>query len=111
MKLSALFVLFLFSTTAFAHIEEGTWKGMSSVDGEEFLIYHPRTVDTTTGAVSFNHDFFEAVRATSVGSNSLVNEMLHTPAFEGPSAFKWTKHNWRAHALETLDCKGLKHFP
>ncbi len=143
MRISALFVVILFfcTTTSFAHIEEGTWKGVNSangsectlqvfeqtfetgtphplnerirvqVSGEEYQIYHPRSVDTATGAVSFNHDFFEAVRATAVGSNSLVVEMVHTPAFEGPSAYKWTKHNWRTRALETLDCQGLKHFP
>jgi len=128
----------LASVTAFAHIEPGVWKGVNPdgkectlevfeqtfesnlrhplnerirvrVNGDEFQIYHPRAIDETKGVVTFNHDYFEGVLANSEGSNALVINMLHSDDFEGPTAFRWIRDNWKTHQGAMLTCERLKH--
>lgn len=138
--LIALAVLTSFTAlSAFAHIEPGIWKGVNPdgkecvlevfeqtfesdvrhplnerirvrVNGDEFQIYHPRAIDATKGLVSFNHDFFEGVLATSVGSNAIVITMVHSDEFEGPSSFRWMRDNWKTGDGAMLTCEKLKHI-
>lgn len=135
----ALTSVALSTPSALAHIEPGIWKGVASdgtecalevfeqtfengmrhplnerirvrLYGDEFMIYHPRAIDLATGAVTFNHDLFEGILATSTGSNALVIDMAHTEEFEGPTGYRWIRDNWKTKSSVTVTCRSLRHL-
>lgn len=136
--LALTFLTAFAALSASAHIEPGVWVGKSAsgkecalevfeqtfdrdvhhplnerirvrVNGDEFRIYHPREIDLRKNVVKFNHDRFESVLPTGVGSNALVIDMLHAKDFEGPTGFRWIEDNWKTKASRSLTCLGLKH--
>lgn len=134
--LSSLIALFA-TAPAFAHIEPGVWTGVSlagkecilevyeqsferdvrhplnerirvRTNGDEFKIYHPRTIDPKKGLVSMNHDRFEGILSTPTGSNALVVEMMDTKEYEGPTSYKWIEDNWKTNQSGTITCLQLR---
>lgn len=132
------FLALIVASSALAHIEPGVWTGVSlagkecvlevyeqsfdrdvrhplnerirvRVNGDEFKIYHPRTVDVKKGLVSMNHDRFEGILATAMGSNALVIDMMHSKEFEGPTGYKWIEDNWKTNKSGTITCLKLRH--
>jgi len=137
-SVTALTTLALSTTSAFAHIEPGLWKGVMSdgkecalevfeqtfendlrhplnerirvrLNGVEFKIYHPRSIQLEKGLVTFNHDFFEAILPTATGSDALVIDMAHTEEFEGPTGYRFISHNWKTKSSVTVTCSSLRH--
>lgn len=127
----------LMSLSAYAHIDQGIWKGVVSpsadcfmevgaqifennlphplnerikikVGSTDYLIRHPYSINATSGEVSFNHDLFEGVVATKTGAFALVIKMAHTDEFEGPVEFSVMEHNWKTGNKELVHCKELK---
>lgn len=127
----------VFSLTAVAHIEEGTWKGVVSADANCFMdagaqtfennlhhplnerisvkigsttysVHHPYSINAKDGSVSFNHDLFEGVVPTETGAFAVQIKMAHTASFEGPVSFVVMEHNWKTGAKEVVNCSDLK---
>ena len=127
----------LFSFPAFAHIEEGTWKGVVSADANCFFevgaqtfenglahplnerieitvgstkysVHHPYSIDAKDGTVAFNHDLFEDVVATATGAFAIQIKMAHTADFEGPVSLSVMEHNWKTGSKEVVSCDQLK---
>ncbi|MFZ3229724.1 MAG: hypothetical protein WA160_05940 [Pseudobdellovibrio sp.] len=137
MKNLLLSSILLISISTFAHIDPGTWKGIVAENADCYMevgaqtfennlphplneriaitigstaysVHHPYAMNTTDGAVSFNHDLFEAVVPTSTGAFALQIKMLHTAAYEGPESLSVMEHNWKTGAKEILKCSQLK---
>jgi hypothetical protein len=99
-------VLVFVSSIAFAHVEPGTYRGMTpegkecsmsagatyfennvrhplneridvSAGGADFKVGHPPIVDAGQSVAFFNHDLFQGVLPTSTGAQALVIEMSH----------------------------------
>lgn len=127
----------LISTSAFAHIEPGTWKGVVSADANCFMevgsqtflnglahplnerieitvghtkysVHHPYVINAADGTVAFNHDLFEDVVPTATGAFAIQIKMAHTADFEGPVALSVMEHNWKTGAKELVKCDQLK---
>jgi hypothetical protein len=137
MKSLILVATTLLSISAFAHIEPGTWKGVVSADANCFMdvgaqtfennlphplneriaitvgsttysVRHPYSMNTGDGTVSFNHDLFEGVVATSTGAYAIQIKMAHTADFEGPLSLSVMEHNWKTGDKEVVNCDQLK---
>lgn len=127
----------LISYSAFAHIEEGTWKGVVSADANCFMeagaqtfennlahplneriaitvgsttysVHHPYAINAKDGSISFNHDLFEGVVATATGAFAIQIKMAHTADFEGPVSMSVMEHNWKTGDKEVVNCDQLK---
>lgn len=141
---SILLVLSLFSFSALAHIELGTYKGTNSsgyecnlhvmeqyyIDNKKhplnervkvavesnklsktnFTVNHPSAINVQTLEVSFNHDQFQGLLATSTGAQALIVEVSHEPTKEGPQAFIFVDHNWKTGNRIPFECKDLKYL-
>jgi hypothetical protein len=80
-----------------------------NIDGEDFNIQHPATIDLEKGVTYFNHDQFQAVQPTTKGSKALVIKMVHSKEFEGPSEFTLINSEWKSGQNQVIQCTGLKH--
>lgn len=125
--------LALIPTAAFAHVEPGTYTGITAdksvcsmvagaqyfvddkphplneriritVDGTEFVVGHPAVIDTSKDLVSFNHDLFQGVRATNTGAQVLEIVMSHEPGKEGPVSFALVENFWKTGKKTALRC-------
>ena len=138
MKSLILTVIFLTSTAAYAHIDQGTWNGETSgdnlkcsmlvgnttylnnlkhplnerieitIDGQAFAVKHPTTLDFNSAVIDFNHDLFEGELATSTGATAVQIIMNHDPANKGPVSFNLINHNWKTNGTTRVICNSLK---
>lgn len=136
MRYILLFTLLL-SSPALAHVEVGTYKGMTP-DGKEcsmhagvtyfeknmphplneriqitvgadvFVVGHPPVVNAAEGTAFFNHDVFQGVLPVASGARAIEIEMVHTDAFEGPARFTWIENNWRTREKSVYTCTNLQ---
>jgi hypothetical protein len=138
MKSMITFIVSLISISSFAHIEPGTWTGKTSAgaecsfeafeqtfeqdlhhplnerirvraNGDELMIRHPFGIDGEKGLVTFDHDHFEGLLPTKTGSKAIIIDMAHSEEFEGPTAFRWIDHDWKAKTSTLTVCSGLLH--
>jgi hypothetical protein len=139
MKTSLLLSLVAFAVASpcFAHVEIGTYSGLSDagapcsvqvlqqsfeggmhhplnervqvqVETEQFTLAHPAVVDAEKSLASFNHDVLQAVVAIQGGARAVILEMDHSPGKDGPSAFHLVTSDWRTGTGTTAHCRGLK---
>lgn len=136
MKSIALFFSF-FPVLAWAHIEDGLWKGVDSngqacemnvaqnyfennmphplnerikvmIGSEEFVLRHPPVINLTEKVAAFDHDVFESIVPNSKGAKALVVKMNHTPGSEGPTEYHVISHEYRADRRSVTSCTALK---
>jgi hypothetical protein len=127
----------LAATPAFAHIEPGTYKGVtnggkecSMVAGEQyfennkphplnerirvtvgettFVVRHPPVIRSEESLVFFNHDLFQGLEPTDTGARALEIEMVHSAELEGPRSFTWMENSWKEGRRESYRCNGIK---
>ncbi len=137
MKTLISIVLFSLSFSTFAHIAQGTWKGVISEKANCFMevgaqtfennlpnplneriavtigsttysVRHPYSINPVDGRISFNHDLFEGVVATETGAYALQIKMLHTDNYEGPESLSVMEDNWKTGMKEVVNCNQLK---
>ena len=126
----------LLATPAFAHIDEGTWKGTTAdgkecslvagqqyferdlrhplneripvtVDGTAFTLPHPSSIDAAKAQVGFDHDRFHGLLPNPTGADAIEVQMEHSESFEGPRSFTLIRHNWKTRTSTSLTCSGL----
>ena len=131
------FLLMIFSTTVFAEIQPGVWKGVVSDQAYCFMdvgpttfvngfphplnerieikigqtiysVKHPHSVNAETGEISFNHDLFEDVVPTATGAFALQIQMDHSTGRERPQSLVVMEHDWKTGFKEVLNCHSLK---
>ncbi len=132
--------LVFIATPAFAHVEPGTYKGMTSdgkecsmvagkqyfenntphplneripvtVEGKTMHVGHPPVIDSKEALVFFNHDLFQGVLPTSTGAQAIEIEMVHSAEFEGPRSFTYMENFWKAKQRQSYKCNDLKWIP
>lgn len=135
---SLLMTVSFLSVTAQAHIEVGEWQGITKDGqpcvmtvgtayfennlphplneripvtnaGKTIVVHHPSKMDVATATVTFNHDLFQGILATTTGARAIEIEMVHTPQFEGPKAFTLMEDFWQARRQVSYRCDNLKH--
>lgn len=133
-----LTILNLFSNTASAHVEPGTFSGKTPdgtdcfmvagktefIDGlkhplneripmtvgtMKFTVNHPTKIDSSKGTVTFDHDLFQGLLATKTGANAIEIVMEHSGTYEGPRSFTVMEDSWAAKKQVTFKCLDLKH--
>lgn len=138
MKIFLILAILFFARGAFAHIEEGTYAGVTAqgdkcsmvagknyflnntphplnerieiqVNNENFVVHHPLVVNPDEPVAAFNHDLFEGVIPTKTGALGLVIKMSHTETFEGPSEFSFIQHEYKTDKRSVLTCLNLQH--
>lgn len=136
MKLFIITLLGLFTSSSFAHVEEGKYTGKLTdgsecsfeslgtsfenntphplnervqikFNGVEYTLSHPAVVNSSTGEVSFNHDLLQSVVPTKKGAQAFIIHMIHTPEKEGPASFEFLTHEWKANLKTSIICNDL----
>ena len=135
MKLLGTILCFL-PLTAFAHIDEGVFKGKTEdgstcemkslgtyfednmkhplnervkllVNGITYIVQHPAIIDETKPVAGFDHDQFKGYVANKTGATALVVKMDHSGEIEGPSEFYLITHTYKPDSRTMLKCSGL----
>jgi hypothetical protein len=138
LKITTLLLFTFVAATSFAHVEPGTWKGKTTegkecamvadktyfeggtrhplnerikiaVDGAEFIVGHPASVDLEKNAIQFNHEAFQSIVPMASGARALIIEMMHSETHEGPAAFTLVENKWGTAEKTSLKCLELKH--
>ena len=121
---------------AFAHVEPGTYKGLTA-DGKEcsmiagktyfennahhplneriditigehqFKVGHPPIFSAKDAVISFNHDAFQGLIPTSKGAVAVEIEMVHSEEFEGPRSFIFVENKWKEKIRESYKCENI----
>lgn len=134
----AILLTLLISSSVFAHIKPGLWKGVDTtgqdcfmqvgaqtfvtgmahplnerievtIDGNNFSLQHPPVVSVEKSIVKFNHDLFESVLATKTGAAAVIIKMSHAEGFEGPTEWTTLNHTWSEEKAVTKVCSQLSY--
>ena len=128
---------FFSSFSALAHLEVGTYKGVTPEGAECFVqienvfflnnlkhplseraavkfnnviytIQHPSVIDEQNLKVRFSHDYFETVVPFAGGAEYIKMTMSHDAESEGPSSFTTIKDNWKTNTSSKSACLSLQ---
>lgn len=74
------------------------------LEGTTFVLRHPETVNTTTGAVQFDHDVLQGVLALPTGARSLTIVLNHVQGKTNALRFIATEDNWKTKNQSRFTC-------
>lgn len=138
-KLTAAAALFLTSTSAFAHLEIGTYMGKDAqgqacsfevraiafhqdrkhplnervtiavAGGDEYVLSHLPIVNLATGDIDFDGDHLTATLGVTDGATAAVLTMSHSAGNHGPVSLALLSQNYRTGLKSGSLCSELKH--
>lgn len=131
-------VLMLTTTSAYSHIEIGTYEGKTAdgvecemevkqvyylndmhhplnerveveSEGRSYTLQHPPVIKADQGIAYFNHDVFQGILAEPTGASAMEIKMVHSESQDGPVSFSVINHNYKNSIHKVTECLGIQY--